>query len=547
MVRAKMYEDFGEDAYELGFKVYTTIQADKQRAADKAVEKGVLDYDKRHGYRGAEGKLPLDQVTDSDVLAELVRNMTTVTDLIPGVVTSINDDHAIVVLADAEILLNLEDIAWARTYKSVNSMGSKPKKMQDVLNLGDIIRVIQTEDGWQLSQIPTVSSALVSLRSEDGAILALTGGFNYYSSKFNRVTQASRQPGSAFKPFIYSAAIDAGFTPASIVNDAPVVFEDKSTQDTWRPHNYSGKFFGPTRLRAALTKSRNLVSIRLLRDIGRKFALEHVDKFGFDAEKLPTDLTLALGSGAMTPLNLASGYAVFANGGYKVEPYFIERIEDSNGEVLFNANPARVCDEECARLAAEIALHSEEFAELGFPDPADDSDIGINSAQRVISEANVYQMDSMLKDVIKLGTGRRALVLERRDLAGKTGTTNEQRDAWFAGYQPEVVSVVWMGFDQHKPLGKRETGGVAALPIWIDFMREALADVPQVDRPLPEDMMVLKINPDTGLLVDQDSSIGLEEAFHIDNIPAQDSSFGIRDNLNPINPSRPQELPEQIF
>lgn len=547
MVRAKMVEQYGEDAYTLGFKVFTTIESDKQRAAVGAVEKGVLDYDRRHGFRGAEGRIPLDQVTQAEAVAELVASMASVSDLQPGIVTQVEDELATIVLADVEIQLTLEDVVWARTYKSVNSMGPKPKTMQDVLNLGDIVRVIETEDGWQLSQIPTVSSALVSLRSEDGAVLALTGGFDFYTSKFNRVTQAMRQPGSAFKPFIYSAALDAGFTPASIVNDAPVVFEDKSTQDTWRPHNYSGKFFGPTRLRAALTKSRNLVSIRLLRDIGRSFALEHVDKFGFDAEKLPTDLTLALGSGAMTPLKLASGYAIFANGGYKVEPYFIERIEDSNGEILFSENPARVCDEECARLAAEISLHAEEFAELGFPDPASDSDIGINSAPRVISEANIYQMDSMLKDVIRLGTGRKALVLERKDLAGKTGTTNEQRDAWFAGYQPEVVTVVWMGFDQHKPLGRRETGGVAALPIWINYMRGALADVPQVDRPLPEDMMVLKINPENGLLVDQESAFGLEEVFHIDNIPAVDRNFGIPDKFNPATPSRPQELPEQIF
>jgi penicillin-binding protein 1A len=377
------------------------------------------------------------------------------------------------------------------------------------------------------------------------------GGFDFYASKFNRATQAMRQPGSSFKPFIYSAAIEAGFTPASVINDAPVVFEDSATEHAWRPQNYSGKFYGPTRMRLALTKSRNMVSIRLLRDIGRKYAREHASKFGFDVEKLPKDLTLALGSGAVTPLTLANAYAVLANGGYKVDAYFIERIESPGEEVLFRANPARVCNEECARLATEISVHAEEMAELGLAESTSSENTEIRIAPRVLSEANAYQMNSMLKDVIKFGTGRRALSLNRSDIVGKTGTTNDQHDAWFAGYHPHVATVVWLGFDENKPLGRNEVGGVAALPIWIDYMRVALQGEPRVERALPEDMVILKVDPATGSIVDQDSGYGIEEAFHIDQVPGLDftSPRSINVDHGNLNPEQGQSgtLPEQLF
>ena len=548
MVRSKMLELYGEEAYSAGYHVYTTIEASKQRAAVDSVQSGILAYDLRHGYRGPEGSIPVDKLTDTDVVAELVDKMPKIGDLYPGVVTEISEQSAIVSLAKEIVQLDINSIQWAKKYKSQNSLGPTPKAVTDVLKAGDIIRVANSAKGWQLRQVPKVSSALVSLRSEDGAIVALTGGFDFYSSKFNRATQAERQPGSSFKPFIYSAALDAGFTPASIINDAPVVFEDSVTENSWRPHNYSGKFFGPTRLRVALTKSRNMVSIRLLRDIGRNIAREHAGKFGFDIEALPKDLTLALGSGAVTPLTLANAYSVFANGGYKVEPYFIERIEGPDNEVLFTANPLRVCDDECARLAADISMHSEELAELGLGESIGSENVELRQAPRVISEANAYQMDSMLKDVIKRGTGKRALVLNRDDIVGKTGTTNDQHDAWFAGYHPNIATVVWLGFDEHKPLGRGEVGGVAALPIWIDYMRVALQGEPRIERTLPEDMVMLKINPETGLVVDQESGLGVDEVFHVDQIPGGDFNVPSSIKVDQYDTdSTSENLPEQLF
>lgn len=552
MVRAEMIERYGEDAYSGGYKVYTMIESNRQRAAVTTAQRGILAYDVRHGYRGPEGKIPVQNLSGPRVLADVVANMPSVGNLVAGVVAMVGEEKAIVTLADEDIELNLDSVKWARKYKSENSLGPSPKKVSDVLAQGDIIRVLKTEQGWRLRQLPEVSSALVSLRPDDGAIVALTGGFDFYNSKFNRAIQARRQPGSAFKPFIYSAALEAGFTPASIINDAPVVFEDRSQEDTWRPQNYSGKFFGPTRMRAALTKSRNMVSIRILRDIGRKVAREHAAKFGFELDRLPKDLTLALGSGAVTPLRLATAYAVFANGGYRVEPYVIDRIEGPEGETLFQSNPLRVCDEECTRMAAEIALHAEELAELGLAETTGADGIGVRAATRVVSESNIYRMDSMLKDVIRFGTGRKALVLNRSDIAGKTGTTNDQHDAWFSGYHPQVVTTVWLGFDQHKPLGRGEVGGVAALPIWIDYMRVALQGLPQIEQPLPEGLIKLRINPESGLLVDQDSGIGVEEIFEIENIPAVDRSFptpSLPVNSNPEEfiPPQPQNLPEHIF
>jgi penicillin-binding protein 1A len=551
MVRAHMYDLYGEQAYTVGFNVYTTIEEDKQLAAVKAVQDGLVAYDRRHGYRGPEGTIPLDQLEDLEALSELVSEIPTVVDLIPGIVIEADDESARVALEDEIIMLNLESVEWANPYKTHNSRGPAPELVSDVLNAGDVIRVSRVGEGWKLGQIPAASSALVSLNPEDGAITALVGGFDFYSSKFNRVIQAYRQPGSSFKPFIYSAALEAGFTPATTVNDAPVVFENKQQGDAWRPQNYSGKFHGPTRLRQALTKSRNMVSIRLLRDIGRKFARDHAGKFGFDTDKLPKDLTLALGSVAVTPLELAEAYAVFANGGYKVEPYYINRIEASDSAVLFLENPVRVCDEACMQLSLEVSLHDEELSELGLTEPGEMNDAEILVAPRVIPESNSYQMDSMLKDVIQYGTARRAKVLNRTDIAGKTGTTNEQKDAWFAGYHPTAVTIVWVGFDDHEPLGRGETGGVAALPIWIDFMRVALNEAPFIEPDLPEGMVVLKVDPNTGLIVDDHNPRGIEEAFSESQIPG--ANWPGSSQAQPQQPPKVMiegnsgPLPEQLF
>ena len=521
MVRAEMYQRYGEDAYTSGYRVFTTIEVERQQAAQSAVQKGIEDYDTRHGYRGAEQLINEAEMQDQDALIQRLKKIGDIRKKQAGIVLEVSAERALVLLRDGKIELDLNAVKSAKPYINENRKGPAPKAVDEVLAVGELIRIEAQAGGWHLTQAPKVSSALVSLRPQDGAVLALSGGYDFYHSKFNRATQAQRQPGSSFKPFIYSAALSAGFTPASMINDAPVVFEDKKLESVWRPQNYSGKFFGPTRLRTAIIKSRNMVSIRLLRIIGQKLAREHAAKFGFDADALPKDLTLALGSGAVTPMQLAEGYAVFANGGYHVKPYFIERIESSEGEVISRPVIRRVCDLKCQRLASELALHEQELEELGI----EFTQVQNNNAVRVVDEANVYQISSMLRDVIERGTGRKARVLERKDIAGKTGTTNEQRDAWFAGFHPQVVTTVWVGFDEHKPLGRREFGGAAALPIWIDYMRTALRDVQKVEAVLPADMIQLKINPETGLLVSPDDPAGILEVFHIDHVPAFDERF----------------------
>lgn len=524
MVRAYMVEAYGESAYSSGYNVYTTIDSVKQQAAVRALQSGIIDYDTRHGYRGPEGQLTSEEMLDPEILASKLASLDKVGSLQAGIVIQVDEQFAQILLDKRVIRLDLDNMQWARAYISVNSVGPKPEKATQILSVGDIIRVEQTDMGWQLRQKPVASSAIVSIDPNTGALIALVGGYDFYASKFNRVTQASRQPGSSFKPFIYSAALEAGFTPASLVNDAPVVFENKQAQDTWRPHNYSGKFFGPTRLRLALTKSRNMVSIRLLRDIGKSFAITHLARFGFDTETLPNDLTLALGSGAVTPMKMAQAYSVIANGGYEVEPYFIERIEGMHDDYVYIAQPNKICDAHCRRIEDVLSEYEQEFTELGLNESDDGDDADTHYAQRVVSESNIFQLTSMLRDVIQFGTGRRAKVLERHDLAGKTGTTNDQMDAWFAGFQKQIATVVWFGFDEPQSLGRREAGGVAALPIWIDYMRVALKGVPEEEPRLPDNMVALKVHPDTGLLVDKDFEGAISEAFLLDQVPANHST-----------------------
>ena len=355
---------------------------------------------------------------------------------------------------------------------------------------------------WHLTQMPRVSGALISLRPQNGAMLALVGGYDFYSSKFNRATQSLRQPGSGFKPFIYSAALEKGFTPASLINDAPVVFDDPSLEGAWRPENYSGKFFGPTRLRYALTKSRNLVSIRLLRSIGIEFALQYVARFGFDPEKLPHNLSLALGSANVNPLQMGRGYAALANGGFLVDPYLIDRIV-RNGEPVFEAQPRVACPD-CPYDPDKDVL----------PLPGDD-----RHAPRIITPQNRYLMYSMMQDVIRRGTGIRARALGRKDIAGKTGTTNDQRDAWFNGYNQSVVANVWVGFDNNDKLGRGEVGGKAALPAWIDYMRVVLKDTPDEVPRMPDGMVTVRIDPRTGRLAAPDDPKAILEVFREGNEP----------------------------
>ena len=378
-----------------------------------------------------------------------------------------------------------------------------------------------------------MEGALVSLDPNDGSIVALTGGFDFYRSKFNRAIQAERQPGSSFKPFIYSAALEYGYTPASIINDAPVVYEDESLTGAWRPENYSGKFFGPTPLRRALYKSRNLVSIRLLREIGIDFALAHIARFGIDAERMPRGLSLALGSGVVTPLEVAAAYGVLANGGYAVEPYFIERVLEGDDNLLFAADPLVVCrdceDEEFATasapaapadgesVAAVTSAEAETAAGTGTPTASSDS---VHRAPRVLEARNAWLMYSLMRDVIQRGTGRKARVLERGDIAGKTGTTNDQYDAWFSGFTPDLVATTWIGFDEFRPLGRRETGARAALPMWIAYMREALQGMAERHPEPPEGIVTMRIDPETGESAHASFEGAVFESFREERAPA---------------------------
>ncbi|MCW8907526.1 MAG: penicillin-binding protein 1A [Sedimenticola sp.] len=508
MVRAVMFERHGSEAYTTGYHVYTTIDSRLQSVANQAVRENLQAYDMRHGYRGPEQQLQLTGEEDPSTLDSLLRDHPAVADLAPAIVTAVEEQQATLYLGNGRSeILTWDAMKWARPYRSENSVGPEPKQAGDILAPGDLVRILMEkgESGQQprLAQIPAVESALVALEPDNGAIKALTGGYDFYHSKFNRVTQAMRQPGSGFKAFIYSAALEAGYTPASLINDAPVVFDDPSLEGAWRPENYSGKFFGPTRLRYALTKSRNLVSIRLLRSMGIEHALTHAARFGFNPDDLPHNLSLALGSGAVTPLQMASAYAILANGGFRVEPYFIERIDDDSGETLFQAEPGTVCHEE----------------------PCDRQDDMRPAAERVITPQNHYLMNSMMRDVITHGTARKARVLGRHDLAGKTGTTNDQRDAWFNGFHPSLVAITWVGFDSSQPLGRGEVGGRAALPAWITFMREALKDAPESPLKLPPGMVTVRIDPKTGKRASVDQSDAIFEVFRTENAPqAVDSS-----------------------
>lgn len=556
MVRSHMFELYGEEAYTNGYKVFVTIDPKLQLAAQDALRANALNYEFRHGYRGPIEQLTISPETDfTDVLNHLDA-LPSVGGLMPALVMQTEEQSIQALLANGDqISLEWEGLSWAARYLDTNYKGSSPTEAANIATIGDIIYVRALEnDIWQLAQIPNVAGAMVVINPKDGAILALSGGFDFFYSKFNRATQAKRQAGSSFKPFIYSAALEQGFTAASIINDAPVVFDDAGLETSWRPENYSGRIYGPTRLREALTRSRNLVSIRLLQAIGIPYAIDHAKRFGFDKGRLPRDLSLSLGSAAVTPLEIASGYAVFANGGFRVTPYFIERIEDLEGNTIFESNPAIACIECEKQIQLEMdtpRLESEldHPAELVAPndDPMESEPKPV-LAERVISPQNAYLMTSMMRDVIRRGTARRAMQLGRKDLAGKTGTTNDQRDAWFAGFNNQLVAVSWTGFDDGSPLGDRETGGRAALPMWIEFMRDALNGQDEIDLEQPAELITVRIDPTTGLLASPSQRDAIFETFRRDHVPqrqAPDIDESITtspENENNDEPSTPQLL-----
>ena len=524
MARQRMLNRYGMSAYNDGYHVYTTISTELQQVAREALIEGLFTYDGRHGYRGPEQRWPLTDDPDTDSLAywgDKLRKIPEVAGQTPAVVTEVLEDRVVLILKDgsASELLWENGMAEVRPYVTENSRESSPETPQELFTPGDLIRVNSNEQGrWQLSQIPAAQSALVSLNPDNGAIVSIVGGMGFELSKFNRATQAMRQPGSNFKPFLYSAALEEGFTAASIINDAPVVMADSSLEDVWRPENDGGVFHGPTRLRWALTKSRNLVSIRLLQQLGARKLITAAERYGFDTADFSPDLSLALGTHAMSPLEVATGYAMLANGGYRVEPYLISRIDDISGEQVYEAKPLTVCRDcddrpapaDAGELSMEeiLAAQSKEKAEL----PA---------APRVMEERINYIINNVLQDVITRGTGRRALVLERGDLAGKTGTTNGPMDAWFSGYNRDVVTTTWVGFDNYTPLGRREFGGTAALPIWINYMREALKNSPDEERVLPTGVVNVRIDPDTGMLAGSRQKNVIYEYFREEYVPQQ--------------------------
>lgn len=496
MVRHAMHQRYGEEAYTSGYKVFTTVDSRLQAAANHALQRTLHEYDERHGYRGPEGQIDVKQAP-AEWDAQLA-SIPPIGDTLPAVVVSVAEKSAKIYLGRSQTAeLLWKKLKWARPYVSENRAGAAPKSAQEILQPGNIIRVRQIDEKeWALAQVPQAEGALISINPTDGGIVALVGGFDFFQSKYNRAVQAQRQPGSGFKPILYTTALEEGFTTASIINDAPVIYEDPYLAKAWRPENYSGKFYGPTRLRVALRKSRNLVSIRLLREVGIDKVIATAIRFGLKPRQLPYSLTLALGSGTATPLDMARVYAVFANGGFLIEPYFIERIESADGRVIEETMPKRVCSE------CDTALPP-------FP----------NQAPRVISPQIHYLMNSLLRDVISHGTAKGALQLKRSDLAGKTGTTNEQRDAWFNGFNPSLVAVSWVGFDDPKPLGHGETGAKAALPMWMYYMEQALRGIPE--RPLrqPEGLITARIDPDTGLLARPDDKRAVFEIFRTELAP----------------------------
>ena len=508
MVRQEMVKRYGRAVYTSGYEVITTLDVKRQQTANQALRKDLIAYSKRHGYRGAEAHLAPEE-TPAEDWSGLLDDYPVIGGLTAGLVTAVDEKSVEVLLQDDDVItIDWEGLSWARPYKSANRMGKSPKQASDVLNVGDVVRVQQQDDGaWNLTQVPYIEGALVSLQPDDGAIVALVGGFDFRKSKFNRATQARRQPGSSFKPVVYSAALEKGFTPASMINDAPVVFDDPNLESTWRPENYSGQFHGPTRLREALYRSRNLVSIRILRAIGTSYVVDYAQRFGFTADQLPNDLTLALGSASVTPLQMARAYAVLANGGYLIDPYFIHSIYDASGDVIFTASPAIACPQcpESIEVVNETGMQT------------------INRAPQVLTPQNVWQMTSMMQDVIKRGTGRKARVLGRTDLAGKTGTTNDQKDGWFSGFNQSLVATAWVGFDKLEPLGRGETGGRSALPMWIDYMAVALDGVKALKREPPDGMVTVRIDPATGLLAGSGQGDAIFETFREEYVPQQSS------------------------
>ncbi len=547
MARSEMVRRFGEDAYTDGYTVTLTVDGEKQQVATEALRNGLEAYDRRHGFRGPIGQIEEDTLATSE-LSDVILNYPRVESLLPAIVEEVDDESGKVRVYARVVgpaIMPFETMTWARRYKTENLTGPEPEKPSDVVSPGDVVYVRaqepvqafseadadesspQVDDPEQptaatvaLAQIPRVEGALISLEAKTGAIQALAGGYSFGQSKYNRAIQARRQPGSTFKPFLYLSALESGMTPATIYNDAPIVFDDSELETAWRPQNSSGQFYGPTRLREALYRSRNLVSIRLLRDLGIEKTLNYLAQLEIPTENMPDNLSLSLGSGQLTPMELARGMAVIANGGYDVEPYLIETISDFSGEIIYQAPKTILCDENCNEVA-EQAIPKTDESDAATPANAsqgNEEPPKVRVMPRLADERAVFILHSMMQDVIRRGTGRRALALSRDDIAGKTGTTNEQKDTWFAGFNHDIATTTWVGFDQPAPLGRREFGASTALPVWLDYMKVALEGAPSSLMPRPNGIVNIRINPETGQRA-RPGEDGVFEVFREEDAP----------------------------
>lgn len=563
MVRADMLRRYGEDIYTGGYQVVTALDSRMQQAANYSLRNGLLEFSRRRGYRGPHAKVELTdellQLPYAEWPAEIFEALNRYA---PGglsfaMVTAVAEDNTANLLFgdQSEAVLPWSGIRWAKPFIDRETSGPAPETAAEVLSAGDIIYVMPTSNkSWALAQVPAAQSAVVALDPYDGAVTALTGGFDYTTSKFNRARQAYRQPGSAFKPFIYSAALEHGNTAATVVLDAPVVISSSELEAIWRPINYSGRFYGPTRMREALVRSMNLVSVRLLLfETGIGNAVRHLEKFGFSDATLIRNGSLALGGGNASPLDMAQGYAMLANGGHAVKPYVIDSIFGPNGDPLYRAEPAIVCDE-CVPGEREVSFSFddqpnsdepvdpeillEQMADVVMsyrPDATAAPELfeGINLAEQAITPQNAFLIQDMMRDVVRRGTGVRARrELGRSDLSGKTGTSNDRRDAWFGGFNADIAAVVWVGYDDDLPLGPGEEGSRTALPIWIEFARLALAGAPEHQMDMPEGIVSVRIDRETGCPARVGQPNVMFEVFREGHVPDCER---LEDTADPFN------------
>lgn len=531
MVRADLFNRVGTDAYTAGYEVITTVDSRLQAAAVRAVRAALIEYDQRHGYRGPAGRVTVPAQARETEYSQLLDEFPVRGGLEPALILSVEERGALAwSRAHGRVSLPWTGLSWARAPLADGSVGPALQRASDVVSVGDVVYVAQERAGtWRMVQVPEAQGAFVAMDPQDGGIAALVGGFDYFASNFNRAVQAKRQPGSAFKPFLYSAALEQGFTPASVINDAPLVIDDASLEAAWRPQNNNRDFRGPMRLREALVRSRNLVSIRIMNTLGAAFATKYIERFGFPENSLPHNLTLALGTAQVSPLEMAGAYSVFANGGYRVEPYYLDRIEGPDGKAVYESQPRLVC-RDCLEPATEPSAKPAEGE--GTPLPStftrDERSWGNLSylpekmlAPASISAQNDYLMTDMMSDVVRRGTATRALQLKRGDIAGKTGTTNDRRDAWFCGFNASLVGTAWVGFDQERSLGRGEEGSRTALPMWIYFMSEALRGVPEQRPAAPPGLVTMRISADSGLAARPGEPNAIFETFMAGHLPAE--------------------------